>query len=82
MTLAEVKEQDGIMLAIVKFPSIPTSAACYDAKCGILLPYHPSIISLVCVLQTLYNCQLLHRNYFLRLKLEDNMLLSVNQEAC
>ena len=33
MMLAKVKEQDGIMLANVKVPSIPTSAAslaCYD----------------------------------------------------
>ena len=28
MTLAKVKEQDGIMLANVNVPSIPTSAAC------------------------------------------------------
>ena len=28
--LAKVKEQDGIMLANVKVPSIPTSAACCD----------------------------------------------------
>ena len=30
MMLAKVKEQDGIMLANVKVPSIPTSAACCD----------------------------------------------------
>ena len=30
MMLAKVKEQDGIMLANVKVPSIPTTAACYD----------------------------------------------------
>ena len=30
MMLAKVKEQDGTMLAIVKVPSIPTSAACCD----------------------------------------------------
>ena len=30
MMLAQVKEQDGIMLAYVKVPSIPTSVACCD----------------------------------------------------
>ena len=30
MMLAKVKEQDGMMLAKVKVPSIPTSAACCD----------------------------------------------------
>ena len=30
MMLAKVKEQDGILLANVKVPSIPTSAACCD----------------------------------------------------
>ena len=30
MMLAKVKEQDGMMLANIKVPSIPTSAACCD----------------------------------------------------
>ena len=59
MMLAKVKEQDGIiMLANVKVPSIPTSAACCDdvqltklMRNPLPTPLQPSFTSSDCVLQ-------------------------------
>ena len=77
MMLAKVKEQDGmmltkvkygIMLANVKVPSIPTSAACCDdVQCRILFLYllQHQLLNLTASSKTqipldIYNCQLLH----------------------
>ena len=51
MTLAKVKEQDGMMLAKVKVPSIPTSAACCDDV---------QLTNVESSSYTFYNCQLLN----------------------
>ena len=52
MMLAKVKEQDGMMLANVKVPSIPTSAACCDDV---------QLTDAESSSYTFYNRQLLHR---------------------
>ena len=53
MMLAKVKEQDGMMmLAKVKVPSIPTSAACCDDM---------QLTNVECSSYTFYNRQLLNR---------------------
>ena len=52
MMLAKVKEQDGMMLARVKVPSIPTSAACCDDE---------QLTNVESISYTFYNHQLLNR---------------------
>ena len=72
MTLAKVKEQDGILLANVKVPSIPTSAACFDdmqltnAESSSYTFYNFQLLNRIASSKTqiplvIYNCQLLHR---------------------
>ena len=67
-----IKEQDGMMIAKVKVPSIPTSAVCcYDVqltnvKCSSYTFYNRQLLNQTAsskpqIPLVIYNCQLIHR---------------------